>query len=89
MVFFVIFLFPLIYEIHGIFYIESCVEDIGSLLRRILFDVFLIWGEGVVFKGVGKGGSGGVGRRAIFIHFLYKVLMKRSVQKKTFLKNNI
>ena len=24
--------FPLLYEIHGIPYIESCVEDLGSLL---------------------------------------------------------
>ena len=37
-------------------------------------------------RGVGTGGGGSDG--ANFIHFLYKVKGKKSVQKKAFLKNN-
>ena len=41
-----------------------------------------------IIRGVGKGGSGGSDDppflRANFIHFLYKVLGQRSVQKNTF-----
>ena len=38
--------FPLLYEIHGIPYIESCVEDLGSLLLIILYWLCLILGGG-------------------------------------------
>ena len=53
---------------------------VGRLLkrgRRFYSRVETKWGS---YRGVGRGGGGG-GRRGNFIHFLYKVLGQRSVQK--------